>query len=311
MSGEKSEDRGRMFLLRLLSQAPVAPLGAAAFAASQRPSFSYLDGTTPGPKSLKSSAVLVFGGSSGIGKSVAEGAGAAGASQVIIVGRNVERLAEAKNDVEVAAANAGNKTCLVRTASVDVTDEAAVRSFMSTLPKNSIDHLVTTPGGSAKLGNLIANKRTCSDVRRQFDLKFFAQLAPVLAIGDKIKVGGSITMTSGILSRRPGRGNDALAVSNAAIECCVKCLANDYGFDGRRVRVNCLSPGMTLTPTYGDSPAMKLYQQKSAEAAPLQRNALPAEQAHAILFLMTNTFVTGVILDVDGGLVSGPGAQKK
>jgi NAD(P)-dependent dehydrogenase (short-subunit alcohol dehydrogenase family) len=255
---------------------------------------------------LKGSTVLVFGGSSGIGKSVAISASAAGAKEVLIVGRNEGRLEEARKEIEAASSR-----CSVKTASVDVGDEAAVRRFINGLPDNSVDHLVTTPGGSAKLGNLIQNQRTCDDVRRQFDLKFFAQLAPVLAIGSKIKEGGSITMTSGILSRRPGRGNDALAVSNAAIECCVKCLANDFGFDGRRVRVNCLSPGMTLTPTYGDSPQMKMYQQKSAEAAPLQRNALPEEQAHAVLFFMTNTFVTGVVLDVDGGLVSGPGAQKK
>ena len=143
------------------------------------------------------------------------------------------------------------------TASIDVRDEEAVRKYFDKFPDSSIDHLVTTPGGSARLGNLIANKRSCDDVRRQLDYKFYAQLAPVLAIGDKIKEGGSITMTSGVLSRRTGRGNDALAISNSAIETAVKCLANDYGFDGRRVRVNCLSPGMTLTPTYGSSEKMK------------------------------------------------------
>ncbi len=67
---------------------------------------------------------------------------------------------------------------------------------------------------------------------------------------------------AGVLSRRPGKGNDALAVANAAIETTVKVLACDQGYDGRRVRVNCLSPGMTLTPVYGTSEWAKKYQEK-------------------------------------------------
>ena len=80
--------------------------------------------------------------------------------------------------------------------------------------------------------------------------------------------------------------------------------------DGR-IRVNCLSPGMTLTPVYNNSkgemePWVETYQAKSAASVALQRNAKPEEMAHAILFLCTNTFVTGVTLDVDGGNVIKP-----
>ena len=143
-----------------------------------------------GPVSLAGSTVLVFGGrysshvalpissywnnfrllcydSSGIGKAVAVGASAQGAREVFIVGRDLSKLAEAKKEIEAAAPS----VCVVHTASVDVMDEKAVRSFVNSLPDNSIDHLVTTPGSSAKLGNLIKNKRSCDDVRKQFDMK--------------------------------------------------------------------------------------------------------------------------------------------
>mmetsp|Transcript_4600 Transcript_4600/g.9986 ORF Transcript_4600/g.9986 Transcript_4600/m.9986 type:complete len:114 (-) Transcript_4600:605-946(-) len=113
-------------------------------------------------------------------------------------------------------------------------------------------------------------------------------------------------MTTGALARRPGRGNDALAIANAAIECTVRCFANDYGYDGRLVRVNALSPGMTLTPVYGDSEQMVAYQAKTAAKVPLQRNSLPEEQAHAVMLPMTNTFITGHVLDCDGGFVNMP-----
>ena len=54
-----------------------------------------------------------------------------------------------------------------------------------------------------------------------------------------------------------------------------------------------INAGMTLTPTYGDTPWVQEYQAKCAKSAPLQRNGKPEEMAHAIIFLRTNTFVTG------------------
>ena len=259
-----------------------------------------------GPKSLEGCNMMIFGGSSGIGLATAKEATRQGAASIYIIGRNEEKLAAAKKEIEAIERKATASDVKVNTASVDVTDESKVRAFMETIPDDSIDHLVTTPGNSMKLGNLVANKRSCEDVKKQLDMKYFAQLAPVLAATDKMKRHGSITMTSGVLSRRTGRGNDALAISNAAIEISVRCLANDYGFDGKQVRVNCLSPGMTLTGVYGDSDWAKDYQARSAKAVPLQRNGLPEEMAHTIIFLQTNTFITGATIDCDGGNIIKP-----
>merc|ERR1712032_569378 len=89
---------------------------------------------------------------------------------------------------------------------------------------------------------------------------------------------------------------DHLVVANAAIEAMVKTLACSYGYEQKRVRVNCLSPGMTMTPVYQGAdgevdPAILAYQQKTAEEVPLQRNGQPEEMAHAIYQLQTNTFI--------------------
>ena len=259
-----------------------------------------------GPKPLSGCNMMIFGGSSGIGLATAIEATRQGAASIYIIGRSEEKLATAKKEIEAVERITISDKVNVVTASVDVTDENKVKSFMATVPDDSIDHLVTTPGNSMKLGNLVANKRSCEDVKKQLDMKYFAQLGPVLAATDKMKRHGSITMTSGVLSRRTGRGNDALAISNAAIEVSVRCLANDYGFDGKQVRVNCLSPGMTLTGVYGDSDWAKDYQARSAAAVPLQRNGLPEEMAHAIIFLQTNTFITGLTVDCDGGDIIKP-----
>ena len=160
---------------------------AAASAAAMTPAVSY------GPTTLKGSSVLIFGGSSGIGKAIAAGAAEQGAAVVHIIGRDPQKLERAKAEISEVAGPATS----IRASSVDVTKENEVRQFFDSFAEESVDHLVTTPGGSAKCGDLIKNGRTCDDVRRQMDLKFYAQLAPVLAIGSKIKAGGSIVMTSG------------------------------------------------------------------------------------------------------------------
>jgi NADPH:quinone reductase-like Zn-dependent oxidoreductase len=101
-----------------------------------------------GPTTLSGNTIIIFGGSSGIGKAIALGAAQQGASTVHIIGRDKQKLARAKAEITQAA---GPGTTIF-TSSVDVTDEAAVRKFFADIPDESVDHLVTTPGGSAKCG---------------------------------------------------------------------------------------------------------------------------------------------------------------
>lgn len=295
-----------MFSRLLRSACGVAPSAGVMYGAKLAFAEEQRHATTASP-TMRGSSLLIFGGSSGIGLAVAIGAAQQGASRVTLVARNPDRLANAKAAVEKAAADAGVSTS-VEIHSVDVTDEEAVEGFFAGVPAASYDHLLTTPGGSARLGDLVANKRSCADVRRQLDLKFFAQLGPALHGHGCVKDNGSITLVSGVLARRLGSGNDALCVANAAIETSVKCLANDLGFGKRIVRVNCLCPGLTKTPVYDDAPAgfRDAYFAKNASAVPVQRNAEAAEMAHAIFFMMTNGFLTGAVIDVDGGYLNKP-----
>jgi NAD(P)-dependent dehydrogenase (short-subunit alcohol dehydrogenase family) len=56
---------------------------------------------------------------------------------------------------------------------------------------------------------------------------------------------------SGALSRRPGKGSSALACTNAAVETLARALAVELG---PRLRVNCISPGLTRTGAFGAMP---------------------------------------------------------
>ena len=81
-----------------------------------------------GPASLAGSTVVVFGGSSGIGKAVAMGAAKQGASNVHIIGRDEGKLAAAK--LEIEASSPATSCCTVRTMALNVMDEPAVRSYL-------------------------------------------------------------------------------------------------------------------------------------------------------------------------------------
>jgi len=66
------------------------------------------------------------------------------------------------------------------------------------------------------------------------------------------------------------------------------------------IRVNAVSPGVVETPWWDDKPKDLFV--SASQRAPLGRPGRPEELADAIAFLIGNSFVTGVILDVDGGL---------
>ena len=66
------------------------------------------------------------------------------------------------------------------------------------------------------------------------------------------------------------------------------------------LRVNAVSPGVIETPWWRDKPR-DLFESASLRA-PLGRPGQAHEVADAVAFLIDNAFVTGIVLDVDGGL---------
>jgi hypothetical protein len=87
------------------------------------------------------------------------------------------------------------------------------------------------------------------DARASMDSKFWGQY--MAARYAQIRPKGSITLFSGILSRRPSAGLASLAAINAAVEALGRALAVELA----PVRVNVVSPGTTDTPAYSEMPA--------------------------------------------------------
>ena len=215
---------------------------------------------------------VFVGGSSGIGLAAARRARAAG-WDVVVVSRDPER---ADVDAERVA--------------LDIADDAAVRATFEAL--GPIDHLVFSPvaraGGPARSLDLAA-------ARRAFETKLWGPFTAVQAAD----VRESIVFVSGVAATTPMRGGSATAAVNGAIEALVRTLAVELA----PVRVNAVSPGIVATPTWDAMAAedREAMFERLAGALPVGRVGTADDLAEAIWLLLTNGFVSGIVLPVDGG----------
>ena len=232
--------------------------------------------------SLDKQTVVVVGGSSGMGLAVADASARRGA-RVVIASRSRDKL-------EAAARHIGGD---VHWQVLDTMQESSVADLFDRL--GTVDHLVI-PGSAVKTGPL--RDLPLTDAQFTMQSKFWGPY--LCAKHVRINPSGSIIFFSGILSRRPGLNDAVLASVNAAVEAMGRALAKDLA----PVRVNVISPGMTAgTGAYLKIPETVREEMFAsiAERLPVGRVGQPTDIAEAALMLMTNGFITGSVLDVDGG----------
>ncbi|MBN8848560.1 MULTISPECIES: SDR family oxidoreductase [unclassified Sphingomonas] len=220
--------------------------------------------------------VLVVGGSSGIGLAVARSAAAAGAG-VTIAARDPGRLAEVVAHLGAGAAREP----------LDTTDAAQVEAFFAAAAP--FDHIVVT---AAALRSGPVRDLPLEAARATFASKFWGPY--LIARFARFSGEGSLTLVSGAAGRRPRAGRGPVAAACAAIEALTKVLAAELA----PVRVNCVSPGLTDTAMLRAAGAAISV----PPGLPAKRIGTPEEVAFQILSCAVNPYMTGAIVDIDGGM---------
>jgi NAD(P)-dependent dehydrogenase (short-subunit alcohol dehydrogenase family) len=223
--------------------------------------------------------VVIIGGTAGMGLAAAELAVEAGA-HVVVTGRTPKHLKDARSRLGPAAS----------IFELDVSQPAAVAAAFRTI--GSLDHLAV-PGGRPPMGTFA--EISDAEARSGFENRFWGQWQAVRESLPVISGEGSIVLVAGAASQRPAVGEVGLAAVNAAVEGLGRGLAVELA----PIRVNVFSPGNVATGLWDSIPDEVREQEERGSL--LGRMASPQEAGSAILFLLTNEFLTGTVLHLDGG----------
>jgi NAD(P)-dependent dehydrogenase (short-subunit alcohol dehydrogenase family) len=232
---------------------------------------------------LAGQTVVLLGGSAGIGLETARLARAEGAD-VILVGRNPERLERAAQEVDATS-----------TAAFDAADFDALERFFKDLPKQ-IDHVLVTAGGPhyAPLAEMdFAEARRTAEQHLWLPL----QLARI-AIG-KVRPGGSLLFMGGTGGRRPAVG----LTLGGTLTAGAPALTANLALEIAPIRVNLIAAGFVDTPLSASILGDQLEARRTElrETLPIGRVVRPEDVAALAIHLMTNTALTGATYDIDGG----------
>jgi len=240
--------------------------------------------------------ILITGASQGIGFSLAEGLGKAGAT-LIINGRRQNKLDDAQKALEAQGIH-------VETAAFDVTKSAEVKQHIETLEqKGPIDVLINN-AGIQRRAPLDQFKDEDWDDIIATNLTSVYLVAKYVARGMIERKGGKIINICSVQSELGRQTIAPYAASKGAVKMLTKGMCADWA--RFNIQINGLAPGYFATEMNQALVEDAAFTEWLCQRTPAQRWGKVEELQGASIFFASDAsnFVNGQILLVDGGLTS-------
>lgn len=247
---------------------------------------------------LDSQIVLLTGANGGIGVAIAQAFLKERAKVLCFVRGGIDRMSELQNWMDQEKIASSQFECF----DVDVGDSASLEAGVDHIIEKfkRIDILVNNAGSAVEVPFLMMEDedwQSCID----FNLNMTARLTKKVCRHMLREKKGAVVNISSVVGCATGRGVSAYGSAKAAMNRMTEILALELGRKG--VRINAVAPGAI------DTKMSKALMDRAGDVVidrtPLNRMGLPSEVAQAVLFLAsekTGSFITGHILNVDGGI---------
>lgn len=248
-------------------------------------------------RKLEGLSVLITGGGSGIGASLARHL-AAGGARVTISGRRPDK-------VEAVARAIGANCCAV---AGDVTSDADRRTMIDTAVRHG-GGLQALISNAADMYRGPITELSADKVLELFNINVVSgMMLTGLAVPHLEKAGGAVVFISSVHTLRAYPGASPYAATKGAVSALTRVLAAELG--GRKISVNCVVPGAVPTEINIRAGLFTEEEHATRMAAiaadhALRRVGTPEEIAEGIEYLIRAEWTTGAALVIDGGLSLG------
>lgn len=226
---------------------------------------------------------VVVGGASGIGWASAQALAAEG-----------YRVAIADRNGEGAAARAAELGDPHLAAEVDVVDETSVATLFDSVGPVQV---VVSCAGFSTIGLIV--DLAVQDFRDVIDVCLNGAFIVAKYAGKHLTEGGSLISMSSLNGRQPAAGMSAYCAAKAGLSMLTQVAALEFA--PRGIRVNAIAPGFVHTPLTEGAALIPGVVEEYVENTPLGRAGTPADIAQAVVFLTKSPWLTGEVLDLNGG----------